>query len=39
MQRGNQITTYGTEEILGHTENAVEVVDYDSTVVSTCAFV
>lgn len=39
MQRENQITTYETEEILGHTENAIEVVDYDPTVVSTCAFV
>lgn len=38
-QRENQITIYETEEILGHTENAIEVVDYDPTVVSTCAFV
>lgn len=39
VERRNQITTYRSEEILGHTKNEGGVLEYDSTVVPVCAFV
>lgn len=39
MEKRKQITTYGSEEILGHTKNAGGVLEYDYTVVPVCAFV